>query len=434
MNTPRRVLAGLAAGWLVCALPGSENSDSLGIPTIEPATHAISSAPDLLETDRIAEILPLFRLLSGELKGELTTFPGRPISWRLALADDLTAGAGAASVAIRKGELSVTGPDLDVRVTLTYEPAARRLRWSALQGRANLATWLPALATLPDLASMLEGVTASGSLTLTGAGTWTDGTTTGGLRVELANGAVHNETEDWALDGITLNAGGDTAGLVVGNVPLELTVGTITTARFGARALTVNARVQHFERIELTAARIEIAGGEVTAEPFSVAVEEPVLEVTLTMRGVGLEDIVALVPEALAEGRGHVNGSVRLGWSRASGVTIKHGSVSLADGKPALVRFHPNLGLLTGSLPAAILDLYPGLLKIETGEMPLLAARFDVRLTPDGDADGRTARVRIEGGPVDPSLKAPLVLDVNVTGPLAPLIKLGSGVSLGTTP
>jgi hypothetical protein len=51
----------------------------------------------------------------------------------------------------------------------------------------------------------------------------------------------------------------------------------------------------------------------------------------------------------------------------------------------------------------------------------LLSAEF----SPAGDALGRTGSVRLEAEPVDPQLIAPLVLEVNVAGPLDQLIKLG---------
>jgi hypothetical protein len=70
---------------------------------------------------------------------------------------------------------------------------------------------------------------------------------------------------------------------------------------------------------------------------------------------------------------------------------------------------------------------------VEMGQASLLAERFEVRIDPDGDAEGRTATVNIVGGPVDKTLKAPLVLTINVRGPLAPLIKFGStpGLQIG---
>jgi hypothetical protein len=45
--------------------------------------------------------------------------------------------------------------------------------------------------------------------------------------------------------------------------------------------------------------------------------------------------------------------------------------------------------------------------------------------TPDGDAEGRTAVIHLEGGPADPRLRAPINLTFNVRGPLQELMNFG---------
>ena len=77
-----------------------------------------------------------------------------------------------------------------------------------------------------------------------------------------------------------------------------------------------------------------------------------------------------------------------------------------------------------------VLQHYPGLKKIEMGEAPLRAEELEVTFTPGGDSEGRTARVHIAGGPVDPNLKAPIDLNVNVRGPLQSLIQFGTNSRL----
>lgn len=383
------------------------------------------AAPEPAPSTRLAEMLPLLGRISGELNGVLLTTAGGPVTWNLTLASSVDKN-------LRKGVFTISGAKLRLRVAVSYDLSTGQLTWRADEGNIDLATWLSALAAEPELASLLEGVTATGSLTLTGKGTLDKGgRATGGLLWELKDGAIRNETAGWALEGVTLRMGGDAAGLFAGDIPLTLAVRTITTARFGARALSIDTRLVAWNRLETRTARIEIAGGEVGADAFSFKLPDPVIDLNLVMRDVGLQDLVALVPEALAEARGHASGSLRLGWSKASGVTVGNGVITLSGNEPAVVRFHPNAGLITRTIPQSVLNHYPGLIRIETGEMALLATKLDVRLTPSGDADGRTARVLIEGGPVDASLKAPLVLNINVSGPLAPLMKLGARLGSG---
>jgi hypothetical protein len=64
------------------------------------------------------------------------------------------------------------------------------------------------------------------------------------------------------------------------------------------------------------------------------------------------------------------------------------------------------------------------------GQMPLRAEVLEVTFTPLGDAAGRTAWVHLAGGPVDPNLKAPIDLTVNVQGPLQSLIRFGTNSRL----
>jgi hypothetical protein len=113
---------------------------------------------------------------------------------------------------------------------------------------------------------------------------------------------------------------------------------------------------------------------------------------------------------------------------------IAFARLALRPETTADLRLLPSPGLLTGSLPPTVLKYYPGLIKIETGEMPMRADRLEVHITPSGDTEGHSATVHLEGGPVDPSLHTPLVFDLNVNGSLeavAPLLmKLGADTRL----
>ncbi|CAM3082571.1 hypothetical protein [Rariglobus hedericola] len=370
----------------------------------------------------LVEMAPWLTRFTGGLKGVYTPVEGRALAWSLTWSGD--------DGAVRSGEIKVAGPDMMLRVALKFHAADNRLVWRVTEGRVDLAAWLPALAARPELAA-LDGTTVTGALEITGEGDLIGSVPTGTLSIDWREGTARNDTQGWSLAGVTLHAGGEVAALAKGNVPLELKVGTISTARFGARALRMSAMLIDFTRADVAAAEVEIAGGKVITQPFGVELKEPRLAVDISMIKVGLQDIAALVPDFLADGRGRVNGAVRLNWSQRDGVSVGLGHISIDPEERAEVRFRPNPGLLTGSLPPAILKYYPGLTNVEMGQASLLAERFDVRFSPEGDAEGRTATVNIAGGPVDTSLKAPLVLTINVRGPLAPLLKFGSTPGLG---
>lgn len=370
----------------------------------------------------LAQIMPLLARMSGELKGVYTPVEGRALTW--------SAGLAAAGGTLRTGEVVVRGPDAVVRVALQLDTATGRMTWRVAEGRIDLGAWLVALASRPELAA-LAGTTATGFLEITGEGEWIDGKPTGTVAMTWREGTVRNDAQGWSLAGVTVQAGGEVAALAGGRVPVEVKVGTISTGRFGARNLTIKAALMDFNRADVAGVEVEAAGGWLRAAPFSMELSEPKIGVDLTMERVGLQDVAALVPEVLVDGRGRVNGAVRFNWSHADGPSVGRGHITLDTSEVAHVRLKPNPGLLTGSLPPQVLNYYPGLIQLETGESPLLASRLDVRLSPEGDENGRSVVVQLAGEPVNPSIKAPLVLTVNVKGPLGPLLKFGMGMGGG---
>lgn len=411
------VFVALTACWVGCAPPAS-------------------ATPPAVE--KISTVLPLLAAFSGVFKGELTAAADRPLTWRLSLADHEADGE-----TIRKGELSLTGSDLAVILALTYEPTARRLSWQMREGRVDLATWLPALRTLPELASLLEGVSASGVLLITGEGAWAADAATGELRAEIKDGVVRNEAEGWALEGVALSVGGNAAELVAGNVPINLTVRTISTARFGARALRVNGLMRDFDRIELATTRVEIAGGEVIAEPFAVVLSKPKVSATLVMSKVGLQDLVVFMPETLSEAQGRINGRLHVAWDAEAGVQIGAGGLTLDRSEPTTLRLVSAPGFLTEKVPARLTFLpigwgwasrlfsspneaHKALTEIERGRVKLLVEAMEVRLTPDGDERGRSASVFVQARPEDTrSAIGQVTFTINVAGPLAAVLRLG---------
>jgi len=368
----------------------------------------------------LAEAAPWLVRLTGGLKGVYAPVEGRPLAWSLAWSP--------VEGTKRSGEIVVTGADCVVRVALDFDAADNRLGWRVKEGRVDLAAWLPALAKRPELATALEGMTATGTLVITGEGAIKGEEISGALNVTWTEGTLSHAEQGWSLEGVSIRAGGDVAELAKGHVPVEVDVRTISTGRFGARALKVRASLAGFSLAEVLLVYVEIAGGQVVAKPFSFELREPKLGVDISMERVGLQDIAALVPDFLADGRGRVNGAVRINWSESDGLSLGAGYILIDPSERAEVRFRPNPGLLTSSLPPDVLALYPGLTNVEMGKATLLAERFEVRLSPEGDVEGRSATVVIVGGPQDKTLKAPLVLTINVRGPLAPLIKIGSAI------
>lgn len=373
-------------------------------------------------------------LLTGNTRGTFTPVEGRPLAWSAVWAD-----AGAET---RRGEVEVTGLDFRLRVSVLLDLRTNRMRWRVEEGRIELASWVPALAGRAEFA-MLAGMAATGAVEITGEGGLAAGVPSGQLNL-VWQGTLKNEAQDWSIEGVVLRAGGDVDALLKEDVPVELSVKTMATSRFGARNLEVGGVLKNFARVDVAKAQIEIAGGDVSAKPFSVALADPALSVKLAMRRVGLEDLVVFVPATFSEVHGRVNGDLQLDWNSKDGVQVGAGTLVLEKSEPTTVRLTAAPGFLTDSVPVRftlapawlgpLADLfspanpaYPTLQAIELGKLGLRVETLEARLTPGGDEKGRTASVFIRALPQKPggAVKS-VTFQVNLSGPLAEVLRLGA--------
>ena len=382
----------------------------------------------------LTELAPWLVRFTGGLKGVYTPVEGRPLAWSLSWSQSKGTE--------RSGEVTVTGPDLALRVALNFNATGNRLSWRVIEGRVDLAAWLPALATRPELAEALQGMAATGALVITGEGAVKGEEVTGLLSVAWADGTLSNAEQGWTLEGVNICVRGDMAELTKGCVPVEVDVRTISTGRFGARNLSIKARLNDGDRVEVQSVRVEIAGGEVTAEPFAVSLESRKVGVDLAMSRVGLQDLIVFAPTTLSEARGRINGRLRLDWSPVDGVQVGVGELTLDKSEPTMLRLVSTPGFLTKQVPVRLVlfpklgplkwlfapknPSYPTLKEIELGKLGMRMDALEVRLTPEGDASGRSASVYIrarperEGGSV-----REVIFKVNVAGPLAEVLRIG---------
>jgi hypothetical protein len=382
---------------------------------------------------------------TGELNGVVTRFalPGAPaLQWRVA------AAAG------RDGRIDYTiATDADgVHVRGTAHLAANGDgTWQIDESVVEVGPWLAVLA--PWLGSGWNGVTADGKLKLTGGGELRRGKPRGKVKVELDDAIVRKADQGWSLAGVSLHGefSFETDGLHWASVgPVEVAVRTITTARFGARNLKLNASVDDKLVVALESARLEAGGGELWIDPSKVPLSPPSIKVRMHMQRVGLQDIVALVPGGLADARGRIDGELGLGWSPKDGLELGAGRLGLRDDEPAIVHLEPSPGFLTKRVPERIALLpasagalarwlsplnpaYADLSAIELGRTALRVQSLTVEVTPEGDARGRSASIRVVAKPVQEHSSVGVVtFDVNVAGPLSAVLRLGmqDGVSM----
>jgi hypothetical protein len=215
--------------------------------------------------------------------------------------------------------------------------------------------------------------------------------------------------------------------------PGTLRVREMQAGQLALREMAYEFALKGTDRIAITKATFKALGGSVAAEPFEYVVSKGDLEAVVLVDGIDVEQVMALTPDLPAKATGRVNGRIPLRIDE-SGLQFGTGWLQLKPGVPAEVQFNA-AGMLTNGV-AASNPSYAVLKKVESGllKLRISALRLDIR--PPNAPEGRSAQLHIAGEPVDPEVKAPVILDLNVNGPLEKLINLGldSRISFGSKP
>jgi hypothetical protein len=324
----------------------------------------------------------------------------------------------------RSVEFAFEGEGARVLGEARLDPAGEGT-WRISKAEINVTEWFR---VAPLFAAEMTGAAAGGTLSFTGEGTWRSGVVDGKATFSLREGRIDDAKHKILLEGISVDI--EFAELAT----LRTAPGQVFTWRSG-RYDVVPLGVGRIEfemdrkEVRVTSALIDVFGGELQVGSLVMSTQRPEFSVDARMAGVAVDQVLFLLPPVLADARGRLDGHVAL-TRDDSGIKIGAGNLSLRPGETAELRLAPTPGLLSASIPPTVLQHYPGLRKIETGEMPMRAEQLEVTFTPEGDAAGRSASVHVVGGPSDPNLKAPIDLTVNVRGPLQSLIKFGTNSRL----
>lgn len=361
-------------------------------------------------------------LLSGELQGELNPLavPGAPaLHWRLVLAKSSDAAASTA----RSARLIVDGDGthLEAEVQLDSSGGAA---WKLTEARFALGPWLGAAGKFFDLGEL----TAAGAVSATGAGAWAQGGIAGRAQLSLAEGKLDDPAHKLGLEGLALDLAVEdlAAQRTAGGQVLTWTGGHYDTIPIGPGRMRFSVGEG---RVRIEEFSVGIFGGTATTAAFDFPLTKPEFTVSAQVANLEVKQLLPFLPKVLSDASGRLDGS--LAFSRTEGgIALGAGRLALRQGEAADVRLAPTPGLLSASLPPTVLKYYPGLGQIETGQVPIRADLLEVAFTPEGDEEGRTASIHLAGGPVDPKLKAPIDLIVNVRGPLGSLVKFGTNSRL----
>ncbi len=163
---------------------------------------------------------------------------------------------------------------------------------------------------------------------------------------------------------------------------------------------------------------------------------------SLHLSQLSMRDISALLPDVIAEARGRVSGEIRVGWKPGEGFKLGNGRLQIERPESVEIRLTPQPGFLTSHTPERLTLLpswtgalqkwfslrnpaYETLRQIEMGLMSLQVETLSAEVHPAGDSMGRSATVRISARPAVASAVDRIDFEVNVSGPLDEVIKLG---------
>ena len=317
------------------------------------------------------------------------------------------------------GKIQVDGPGLAVKGEGTYTLASDRLDFKLPSIALDLKPWqgfVQRLIVLPNGTWEIEG-----KLNGSAEGSLTEKKLVAGGAIRLREGRVHYETRHITAEGIEADLEFIDFDQVV-TKPGTIRAREVRVGNFPMRDLIAEVALAGSEKVVVSNLSLQALGGRASAEPFKYFPRLREIDVVLLVDSISIEEVMALTQDLPAKATGRVNGRfpVRID---DSGVRLGSGWLELKPGVYAELQLKTT-GLLTNGMAengpsyAVLKQVESGLLKLKISEL-----RLDIR--PPNAPPGRSAQLRISASPVDPNVKAPVTLDLNVNGPLEKLLNLG---------
>lgn len=215
--------------------------------------------------------------------------------------------------------------------------------------------------------------------------------------------------------------------------PGALRIREVRTGQLVLQDLAYALAFEGTNKVVVSQGTFKALGGTVAVEPFNYFLSLRELDAVVLVDGIDVAQVLALTKDLPAQAVGRVNGRFPLHLDD-SGVRLGTGWLELKSGVYAEIRLNAS-GLLTGGASPGS-PSYAVLKKVESGLLKLKITELRLDIRPPNAPPGRSAQLHLAGEPVDPEVKAPVILDLNVNGPLERLINLGldSHVSFGSKP
>lgn len=325
------------------------------------------------------------------------------------------------------GNISATAPGFAAKVDGEFNSGSRAWKFQVSDAQLDLGRWQDFIGQMVVLPG--GNWTLAGQLRGNATGAYADGKLALAGDVELSEGRFEFPARNVVANGVSAKFRFRDLDKLVSE-PGDVRVASFTAGEIQTTNLELQLAFETVERIAVTRATLEAFGGRLAAEPFRFFPRQNELEAVLLVDGLVVEQVLALAKDVPANATGRVDGRVPLRIDSA-GIRLGTGWLELRRGVYAEVQFNAD-GLLTrGVAPNSA--QYPVLKKIEAGLLRLKLAELRLDIRPPKAPAGRSAIIHLAGSPVDPEVKAPVTLDLNVNGPIEQLLNLGlnSRVSFG---
>lgn len=319
------------------------------------------------------------------------------------------------------GQMQVDGPGLTATASGHYDQAQSNGDFTVPALAFDVRRWQGFVARLISLPDLIGGWEIDGQVTVQATGRFTSDTLAAQGEVHLREGRINDPARKITAQGVEADLTVVDFGKLLAK-PGLLRISELSTTTLLIKNLQAGFSVAGPERVEFSTVTLSTLGGTLSAEPFILNPSRDELDAVLLVDSVSVEELMALTKDLPATATGRVNGRFPVHFD-AKGLQLGTGWLELKPGVKAEIAFNAQ-GLLTaGASPQS--PRYAVLHKIESGllRLGISEMRLDIR-PPDAPA-GRSATLHIKGAPLDPEVKAPVTLDLNVNGPLEKLINLG---------
>ena len=349
--------------------------------------------------------------LDGEMIFKAAVLPDQVVKLQLAARP----GEGK----IWHGQASAEGTGLGVKAEGTLNPATNELTFRVTEAALDLQRWqafAQRVILLPGGAWELAGKFQGSA-----EGRWAGKVFAATAHVQLREGRAANAERGVAVEGVEADLEFTDLDQVV-TKPGALRVRSLQVGQVALRAIDAEIALESASRLSVTRAKLQTLGGSVTAEPFKYYFNQRQLDVVLRAENISVEEVMALTKDLPAKASGRVDGRLPIHIDEG-GFRLGTGWLALTPGVAAQIQFNA-AGLLTNGV-AANSPSYSVLKKLESGLLQLKVGEMRLVIRPPDSPAGRSAQLHVSGEPVDPTVKAPVTLDLNVNGPLEKLLNLG---------